>query len=115
MHTVIAAQCSGCELCLPPCPVDCIALVPMDAPAGTPDPWPDYTRAETRDWRARTQARLARLRPKHRRPLRRHTAGGDARLRDAPSPQEMRREIDAAVERVKRRRARQPATPAAEK
>jgi len=25
---VIAAECTGCELCLPPCPVDCIALVP---------------------------------------------------------------------------------------
>jgi electron transport complex protein RnfB len=28
MHAVIAADCTGCELCLPPCPVDCIALVP---------------------------------------------------------------------------------------
>ena len=28
-HTVIAADCTGCELCLPPCPVDCISLVPL--------------------------------------------------------------------------------------
>ena len=28
MHTVIAALCTGCELCVPPCPVDCIAMVP---------------------------------------------------------------------------------------
>jgi electron transport complex protein RnfB len=28
MHTVIAEYCTGCELCLPPCPVDCIDLVP---------------------------------------------------------------------------------------
>jgi electron transport complex protein RnfB len=27
MHTVIAAECSGCDLCLPACPVDCIAMV----------------------------------------------------------------------------------------
>jgi electron transport complex protein RnfB len=27
MHTVIERECTGCELCLPPCPVDCIALV----------------------------------------------------------------------------------------
>jgi electron transport complex protein RnfB len=27
MHTVIAEHCTGCELCLPPCPVDCIDLV----------------------------------------------------------------------------------------
>jgi electron transport complex protein RnfB len=33
MHTVIEAQCTGCELCLPPCPVDCIALVEPGDPA----------------------------------------------------------------------------------
>jgi electron transport complex protein RnfB len=26
MHTVIEAYCTGCELCLPVCPVDCIEL-----------------------------------------------------------------------------------------
>jgi electron transport complex protein RnfB len=26
MHTVIEAYCTGCELCLPVCPVDCIFL-----------------------------------------------------------------------------------------
>ncbi|HBZ8030549.1 TPA: 4Fe-4S binding protein, partial [Klebsiella pneumoniae] len=26
--TVIADLCTGCELCIPPCPVDCIELVP---------------------------------------------------------------------------------------
>jgi electron transport complex protein RnfB len=31
MHTVIADHCTGCELCLPPCPVDCIRLVPRYA------------------------------------------------------------------------------------
>jgi electron transport complex protein RnfB len=28
MHTVVADLCTGCELCIPPCPVDCIAMVP---------------------------------------------------------------------------------------
>jgi len=32
MHTVIADECTGCELCLPPCPVDCIDLVPRRRP-----------------------------------------------------------------------------------
>ena len=27
MHTVIADECTGCELCLDPCPVDCIRLI----------------------------------------------------------------------------------------
>ena len=26
MHTIIASECTGCELCLPPGPVDCIRL-----------------------------------------------------------------------------------------
>ena len=26
MHTVIAAHCTGCELCVPACPVDCITM-----------------------------------------------------------------------------------------
>jgi Na+-translocating ferredoxin:NAD+ oxidoreductase subunit B len=29
MHTVLLDVCTGCELCVPPCPVDCIAIVPL--------------------------------------------------------------------------------------
>jgi electron transport complex protein RnfB len=32
MHTVIADECSGCELCVPVCPVDCIVLIAPAAP-----------------------------------------------------------------------------------
>ncbi len=35
MHTVIASWCTGCELCVPPCPVDCIRL---EAVAALPEP-----------------------------------------------------------------------------
>ena len=28
MHTVLADECTGCGLCVPPCPVDCIDLLP---------------------------------------------------------------------------------------
>ena len=31
MHTVIAAQCTGCRWCVPVCPVDCIAMAPAPA------------------------------------------------------------------------------------
>ena len=29
LHTVLSAECTGCGLCLPPCPVDCIDLIPQ--------------------------------------------------------------------------------------
>jgi len=32
MHTVVENWCIGCALCLPPCPVDCIAMVPARRP-----------------------------------------------------------------------------------
>jgi len=29
MHTVITSECTGCELCVAPCPVDCIVMKPL--------------------------------------------------------------------------------------
>ena len=29
MHTVIADECTGCDLCVVPCPVDCIDMIPL--------------------------------------------------------------------------------------
>jgi electron transport complex protein RnfB len=31
MHTIIKAQCTGCERCLAPCPVDCIHMTERHA------------------------------------------------------------------------------------
>lgn len=106
MHTVIARDCTGCELCLPPCPVDCIALVPV--PAGTSDaPWLEYARAETGRWRALTKRRLTRQTRRKRRGAtvaraRRATA---SRLTHKTSA-EIKADIQAAVARVRARRAR---------
>jgi Na+-translocating ferredoxin:NAD+ oxidoreductase subunit B len=53
MHTVLADDCTGCELCVPACPVDCIVLLPM------PDEQIDVAHADTA--RAHFQRRQARL------------------------------------------------------
>jgi len=29
MHTVIVSECTGCDLCVEPCPVDCIDMIEL--------------------------------------------------------------------------------------
>jgi len=104
MHTVIAAQCTGCALCLPPCPVDCIDMV-ATAPPADAGPWPEYAARETARWRELAEARRARRARGVRTGAPRSAPRRGAALRDAPSAEQIRAEIAAAVERVKRRRA----------
>lgn len=99
MHTVMAATCSGCELCVPPCPVDCIALVPVSV-AG--DVWNDYQRAETERWRALTERRLQR---RGRAGAKRVRVGASAPKKETERAR-IRGEIQAALARVRRKRAR---------
>jgi electron transport complex protein RnfB len=37
MHTVVSAECSGCDLCIPVCPVDCIKTAPSKGNAHAAD------------------------------------------------------------------------------
>jgi electron transport complex protein RnfB len=30
MHTVIESECTGCDLCVEPCPVDCIDMIVIE-------------------------------------------------------------------------------------
>ncbi len=99
MHTVIREQCTGCGLCVLPCPVDCIAM-PLYGHRSVAGPWPEYSRAEAKRARHRTEARLRRLAHKAR-------VAAPARARGAMSQGEMRREIAEAVARVRARRLRQ--------
>ena len=54
LHTVLAGDCTGCEKCIPVCPTDCISLRPRGHELARP------AQLATR-WRARIQARRARL------------------------------------------------------
>jgi electron transport complex protein RnfB len=52
MHTVIAAECTGCDLCLPPCPVECIEMVAVEQGLGDwqwPYPAPEGRLPEPRN------------------------------------------------------------------
>jgi electron transport complex protein RnfB len=55
MHTVVLALCTGCELCVAPCPVDCITMVPR---AALPNAPPAPGAAENRTRYAAHGARL---------------------------------------------------------
>ncbi len=77
---------------------------------GTPDsdPWPEYTRAETGRWRARTAARLERLeRSRRARPGKARAGTGSAPPLPT-DPQRIRAEIHAAVARVKVKKTHRP-------
>jgi electron transport complex protein RnfB len=39
MHTVITSECTGCELCIAPCPVDCIVMKPLPTPPDEEQPF----------------------------------------------------------------------------
>jgi electron transport complex protein RnfB len=98
MHTVIADECTGCELCVAPCPVDCIAMHPV----GT-DAVPATNAA------ARIKADRARQRYEFRnRRLARDRAEEAVRRTGAlrhPTLEEKKAVIQAAVARVKAKRA----------
>jgi electron transport complex protein RnfB len=60
MHTVLAALCTGCELCVAPCPVDCISMVPRAAlPWAPPAPSAADNRARFAARNGRDAARAA--------------------------------------------------------
>jgi electron transport complex protein RnfB len=59
MHTVVAELCTGCELCIAPCPVDCITMAPRELlNAASPAPGASLNR-ERFDARNRRLARRA--------------------------------------------------------
>jgi len=95
MHTVIAAECTGCGLCLPPCPVNCIILV-QDKTIG--DRWPEFRGAEVDRWHDRAECHF------RRRELRRKSARGLRGKPIFPAREAIRADIRAALARVRTRR-----------
>jgi electron transport complex protein RnfB len=59
MHTVVAQLCTGCDLCVAPCPVDCIAMV--EVTPGTTG-WNAWSQRQADASRSRHDYRTFRLR-----------------------------------------------------
>lgn len=108
MHTVLAADCTGCELCLAPCPMDCIQMIPVT-------PMRQWTRQDADQARrhmhernarlAREQAENeARLAAKALRKLDELDARGDLQAQEIARRKAI---VEAALARVRRRRAEQ--------
>jgi Na+-translocating ferredoxin:NAD+ oxidoreductase subunit B len=102
MHTVVSAECNGCGLCVPPCPVDCIAMIP--AAVAETAPWQEYSLDEAAHWRWRTESRLARLERRRKKPARVQQAKEESSI--FPTSETIKADIRAALERVKRKKAK---------
>jgi Na+-translocating ferredoxin:NAD+ oxidoreductase subunit B len=57
MHTVIAELCTGCDLCVPPCPVDCIDMIDV---TGNATGWDAWSQPQADAARERHDRRMAR-------------------------------------------------------
>jgi electron transport complex protein RnfB len=60
MHTVMADLCTGCELCIPACPVDCISLTVVDTERSGWAAWSESQADEARTRYGFHQFRLQR-------------------------------------------------------
>ncbi len=112
MHTVIEAACTGCDLCVAPCPVDCISMVPV---TGEATGWDAGTQQQADMARERHDWHLVRARPRTRgrRSTRRgqgRAATSAARLDEAGTagaedPEAKKRAIiQAALERARKKK-----------
>jgi len=68
MHTIVPDLCTGCDLCVHPCPVDCIVMYPVTESTG----WAAWSEADAGAARERHDFRAFRLK--------REQAENDARL-----------------------------------
>ena len=100
MHTVIQQDCTGCELCIAPCPMDCISMLSVEKPASETE-WVDFSDNARKNY-LRKNKRIALNQLKKRAE---HKA--QVNLNQSTDSMEKRAKQDyikAALERVKKRR-----------
>ena len=101
MHTVIEPWCTGCELCIPVCPVDCIQLENV---TGERTGWAAWSEKEADTARARYEARKNRLVREAREHDERQIAKAEMKLADLSTHTQVEDGPNAQVE-VDRKRA----------
>jgi len=102
MHTVITEDCTGCELCLEPCPVDCIDMVDQVQNPDLTWRWSDYSPQATERARNLTNAKI--LREKNR--LQEKSSLRKLKeLRKEKGQEQIKQDIAAALARVKNRQS----------
>ena len=113
--TLIDAECTGCELCVPACPVDCIDLVPVTAPHTG---WAAWTPQQALDAQHRYQDRQQRQQRLRRETEDQLAAKAAAKLADLPAHSRLtdpaaldrkRAVVEAALARARARQAQRDA------
>ncbi len=118
MHAIVEADCTGCELCVPACPVDCIAMEPVTPGLSGWAAWSPEQAARARDQHDFRRLRLARARQDNDERLARKAEekladlAAASRHTDPAVLDSKRAVVEAALARVRARRAAGNDTPA---
>lgn len=106
LHAVLPGACTGCGLCLPPCPTNCISLVPVALGFKWPETPTDDT-AEADDFlTAQAQMEDERRARKALRERARQEPPGLVYVSPPSDPDDLRRALDAALDRARKPRSR---------
>jgi electron transport complex protein RnfB len=115
----VPSLCTGCDLCVPPCPVDCISMLPV---TGEATGWAAWSQEQADAARARHDFRSerlqrekeendARLAAKALEKLRAVTAEQTNSAEEQAEKERKRAIIAAAIERARQKAATPPAPP----
>lgn len=99
MHTVIGASCTGCELCVAPCPVDCITMADT-APATL---WTERDAQQARTRREARRKRQLRWRAEAGEAFAAQGTTGTGNGQESAAVQRKREIVAAAVQRARER------------
>ncbi len=114
MHTVLTEFCTGCDLCVPPCPVDCIEMVELGTLAALGNRHADKLAAQSLEDMAAIarnryqfhRRRLERDNTEHAQPLAREADAELARLESPTAGHDLDRKKTAVRAAIERARAR---------